>query len=496
MGRINNLNVDARGRHIVTPSQALAAEIAEFGGAFIDDHGTLNVYLTHERGRAAASTALNKQFKLFKRRPLPIHFINAQHSFRELENYEDAVKPYYNEASIVYLWVDEWKNRLRVGVDDKTLAEHVLRPVLARLGIPQSAVTIESTKRPVPATTHYLTDPVRPLVGGLMITDEASHPSTLTALVTLDGETLALVSSHAVDINGNGVTGQTVKQGLPIGTVSVNPAFTAMQYCPVAKCRYSDAALVALSATTNFAHLARPSTGIHYNGDPNVNATFDDTNLIELTEDGVWCIESYTCGIEFYPGDSASKIGQLTGWTGGKYLGLSSGVTGADGLHRFETIIVEGASEQGDSGGPILSKETNRIAGILWGGGIQIDGKPAFLGSTWPNISAELSGSPYRLHPATAKMLGWRAEWIHPPNCYDNPDAYSVYLIYGYPLGDGTYETASRYYMGDNWYYCNGYVNGYWQQSAEYQMCVEAFGGNCPCADHTVGNTNCDIREP
>lgn len=126
-----------------------------------------------------------------------------------------------------------------------------------------------------------------------------------------------------------------------------------------------------------------------------------------------------------------------------------------------------------------------------------LDNKPVFLFSPWFNVSLELTGSAYRLHTAPPKLLGYENWWMHPDACPDNPDAFDVYIVHGYPNGAAGYETTYRFYAGYTTYYCNGqFINGTFYNSSVWQACLSAFGGDCPCAFHTTGSSDCPAIEP
>jgi hypothetical protein len=92
-------------------------------------------------------------------------------------------------------------------------------------------------------------------------------------------------------------------------------------------------------------------------------------------------------------------------------------------------------------------------------------------------------------------MLGYEARWIHPEGCYSNPDAMNMYLIYGWPDGMEGYDTFTASWMGTTAYLCGSYVEGYYQQSSQFQSCRDKFGGDCWCAWNTVGSSSCLVRE-
>ncbi len=367
-----------------TPSQVLASRIPEFGGAFIDERGILKVYLTNSSATLAARLLIQDQLRAQRRPQLRFQFIPGTYSYARLESFIEVLLPFLGPSGTAYVWIDERRNRLRIGVATQ-IARARLTGAITQLNIPLGAIIIEDAKYPVALSQRNLNDQVRPLLGGLEV-GVIGRPGTLAAIVKLQGQTYALVSSHVADPTGNGGIGYETKQNAfttRIGTVAVNPAFTSSPNgCPTGgRCRYSDAALVLLDtgASYSFSSIAAPIGGPSYTGEG--PRDFDTAAPMQLASDPVSCPNNSPCTIDWYPGDSATKVGKTTGWTGGKYIGMATYIQAVDGLYRLENILVEGLALGGDSGAPIVSKARDKISGILWGGDIVIDGKNAFIGS-------------------------------------------------------------------------------------------------------------------
>jgi len=502
------MKVDARfhGHHPQTASELLAALIPEFGGAFIDDGGVLNIYVTDNSVIQGARLIVAEQLRRQGRSQLPVRFVPGKFSYAQLSSFVDALRPSLGPSSVASVWIDEWTNRLRIGYVSSSARPKIQR-VIAQLHLPLAAIVLEPGEFAKVTTTHDLNDFLRPILGGISVGKLGTNSrGTLAGLVTTGGQTYALVSSHVVDTQGNGSVGDAVVQPAllqsQIGTVAVNPRFeSTIAGCPQgARCRTSDAALVALygGTTYDFTSLASPFGGPAIVGPG--STTFDDGSPMHIATDGVTCQAFNGCSISYYPGDTASKVGVTTGWTGGKYLGLAAWVTGADGLTRLNNIMVEGVADEGDSGGPIIAKARNQLIGVVWGKGLPLPGgKNGFYGSTWPSVSQELAGTEYALHDTPPHILGYEQHMRHDSGCPDNPDAQNYYLITGYPDGSGFYEVTQSSYMGHTTYYCGfDYVNADYQQSAGWQACAAYYGTpyDCPCAMHAAGNSECTTFDP
>jgi hypothetical protein len=486
-----------QGRRLLTPSQALSTQVPSFGGAFIEG-GVLHVYLSSPTDLSAARGFVRTQLLAQRRGGMPVQFIQGEYSFRALETWVAELLPQIEKGGgIAFLWIDEWKNRLRIGVVNDE-ARSKVESAIHTLKIPSEGIIVESASYATPtaaAPGQHLRDEIAVLVGGVEIKVQSTHgqTGTLGAIVQLVGSTYALIASHVADSSGNGGGGTVLQDdvGRRIGIVTANPPWTASLGCSAGmKCRLSDAALVLLdrSVSSHFGAIARPSEGPVIGGSVGGSDSFNESNPIILTDDGIHCTVNGCLPIDMYPGDTASKVGITTGWTGGKYLGVAQYQTGSDGLTRVDVMLVEGVDRPGDSGAPVLSENLAKLVGIAFATGT-VSGKEVFLASPWISISEELTGSDYTLHSVPPYILGYEAHLMHPSECPDNPDAWNMYLIKGYPDGQGGYETGSSDYMGNTGYTCAGTTRyGDFQSSPLYKSCQDWFKDDyCPCAGHTSG---------
>ena len=103
-----------------------------------------------------------------------------------------------------------------------------------------------------------------------------------------------------------------------------------------------------------------------------------------------------------------------------------------------------------------------------------------------------------RPHIGVDQLLGFEQHVIHDSRCPGNPDAFDYYIIWGYPLGDGVYQTSRSEASGHTSYYCGGEtVNGNFSQFPAWQACESVYGpNNCPCAVMTAGGYNCTEFDP
>jgi len=128
----------------------LLVEVAQrapgFGGMFIDQEGSLSVYLLDVTQKTAAEATIAAVFGRDRIPPSGIRVLQGQYSFLQLKQWHDRLSPVVLAIPGVILTdIDEAKNRLRVGVERLKMTSRVEQQ-LAKLGIPREAVIIEETE--------------------------------------------------------------------------------------------------------------------------------------------------------------------------------------------------------------------------------------------------------------------------------------------------------------------------------------------------------------
>jgi len=122
-------------------SQLLGCVIPEFGGAFRDSTGTLNIYLTDLASLPRAQRIVHYELERQKRPELPVKFIKGQYSFQQFNSIIQQLLAYSHEG-IASVGIDEWINRLRIGyVTDDARAR--FENAIKALGIPREAIILE-----------------------------------------------------------------------------------------------------------------------------------------------------------------------------------------------------------------------------------------------------------------------------------------------------------------------------------------------------------------
>jgi hypothetical protein len=374
--RKSGINVSAASlRPSQVVSDRVALDVPGYGGAFVKN-GVLNVYLlptaNNEAGRAAARTAITDLLVAGNRPPMPIEFIPARHSLRELRAWERALMGIYHRAGVSRAQVDERNNRFDVTVTS-TLGEQDVRDAAARLGIPTEDVVVRTNEPPVVPFVD-LHDRVRPAGGGLAI-------STFVGGCTYGfnawindgvGGRYMVTNAHCVQASGfGGTTGTFVYQPASpaanqVGRVSRNPAATPnnVNCAPGDVCRESDAALVYTDATTAFPASSWDIGGISATTSrgvgPNSNGSTTISGRITLAN----------ASTIFFAGDTLEKIGATTGWTAGVVTATCVYHTSGGGGRMCNGVVAAGANH-GDSGSPVIWKDPQgawHLIGILWGG--------------------------------------------------------------------------------------------------------------------------------
>lgn len=393
---------------VIPGSVRLARVVPQFGGAYIDTSGVLNIALVDLPALKSAAVdqrqqLVSNELRSQGRSGLKFRFIPAHYTFQQLDTWRAAMSSLLGLDGVVFSEIAERENHIRVGVENASV-ETAISAGLDPLGIPRDAVVYDMAQSATP--TASLSDKVRPLQGGTRIWTW-KYPGwawqcSAGVNAIRSGVRYMIISAHcSYDVQSHTwATGTNVYQGPQngsgqgasspyyIGTVTLNPPFTSGMYgCPIgAKCRYSDAALVQLasSVTYSLGGIARPAGGPAMLPSTFGTLTIGTPATIDLA--------GTTVGL--YVGDFLSKIGATTGWTAGVLGALNRVQRGGDGFWRLGTGVVAAGDSIGDSGGPVMFESSQGeyfLAGTAWGSAYdQSSGQPVFLFSLWSNIDYEL----------------------------------------------------------------------------------------------------------
>jgi hypothetical protein len=392
----------------VTASDELAGSLAGFGGAFVAN-GVLNVYLTSEansdQGRAQARSAIKSLFAAGNRPEMPIQFLTANYSMRQLRSWEKALRQSYRHLRVNRAQVDERRNRFEISVDDQGAADE-LRSAAAVIGIPSEIVSIRvGDARVVPFTD--LTNKVRPAGGGLFIISLFTYQGvsyttgcTYGFNAKIDdgsGDRYMVTNAHCVEppeVFG-GLINAVVAQPdnlvtSKVGVVTSNPpsSRSAPGCAPGDSCRLSDAVLVKAD-NFRFPASAWDIGGINQTTARGVGPNSGGSTTINGR------ITIANASTIFFAGDTLDKVGSTTGWTAGVVTGTCVYHTDGVGGRICNGVVAAGANH-GDSGSPVFWKDpqgSTHLIGILWGGPDASPGHNSseFWFSRWDRIKQELS---------------------------------------------------------------------------------------------------------
>ena len=361
-------------------------DVPEFGGAFVDEKaGALHVWLT----RPSAGTAARVRGALATRLGLTaagtatvVH--RADYSFAQLKTWHDGMAEVLGTPGVTMTDIDDRTNRLTVGVEDAGLAASAVASVLAKVGIPQTAVTVVTAT----AVTPNLRDRTRPLHAGTQIQLGGGGNCTLGFPANRGGTFGFVTNSHcstirsAVDSGDYWQSTRPAGGGDTVGVETVDPAMFTGAGCPAGRsCRRSDANFV----RTN-------------NGAPISQGRIARAPIGSLDWNGTDTFRINTVG-QAFNGDAVQKVGRTTGRTAGPVTStcVNSNVAGT----TFTMLCQDRASYTaggGDSGSPVFVLTNNpapndvRAVGIHWGTGA-VGGVPSSVYSPFFQVREELGES-------------------------------------------------------------------------------------------------------
>ena len=364
-----------------TPDQhSLARAIPAFGGLFLED-GVPTAYLTDPSQRGAVEQALAGFLADRGLAASELRVRQGRFSYRQLEDFFERARPeVFAAPGGVFADLDEAANRVTLGVEDAAAAARV-RSGVAALGLPDGAVEVEITSPILPMQT--LRDRFDPIPAGVQI-HFGNYLCSIGIIAEVAGQSYFVTASHCTNHQG-GVEGTEYYQplssvdGTVIGIEVADPAYYNFNQgpCPYAgaKCRRSDAALVASTGARDYAlgSIAEPSGGITWSGGYlNVSGKASGNGIV---------------------GDTRHKVGRTTGYTTGEVTAscVDTGVFGSpivllcqDWVEAPGTTIVDA----GDSGSVVFAGAGNVTWwGILWGG--SSDGSTFIYGPV-DNVEEEL----------------------------------------------------------------------------------------------------------
>jgi hypothetical protein len=354
---------------IVTEDDRLAAvgrQVPGFGGMFFDQDGTLQVYMSGQKGPLSATSMAFLEDVIAREigggerlssRGMEIR--EGQYDFLSLHRWQQQMTPEVLAIpGVVSTDNDEGKNRLHIGITDTAVREEVEKH-LSNLGIPPEAAVFTETKPMEP----YLRSRRRPLRGGLQI-NFGNFLCTLGFIAVRNGVTGYVTNSHCTTTQGgvqNTVEHQPSASGTTnrVGIEIADPTYFSGSGCPAGRvCRRSDSSFIQVphpsgpAVTTARGTIARPAVN---------SFTWNGVDIFNITSEGSALV-----------GQAVTKVGRTTGRTAGtvSQTCVNTNVSGTNITQLCQTFANYG-NAGGDSGSPVFRITTLPnvvLVGINWGG--------------------------------------------------------------------------------------------------------------------------------
>jgi hypothetical protein len=346
---------------------AIARQVPGFGGMYLDQDGTMKVYMVGQKEPANANLISSLDDVIIREigggerlTHSGVEIIEGQYSFLDLHSWHQELSPaVLSLPGVVFTDLDEKTNRLRVGVTDSKEVLEAVEKSLAGLSVPREAVVISETKPIIP----YLRNFRRPLRGGLQI-NFGNFLCTLGFIAVRNGVNGYVTNSHCTTTQGgvqNTVEHQPIASGTTnrVGIEIADPTYFSGSGCPAGRvCRRSDSSFIQVPHPSGPAvaiargTIARPAVNsFNWNGVDIFNITGEADPLV---------------------GQSVTKVGRTTGRTAGtvQQTCVNVNVSGTNITQLCQSISNYG-NAGGDSGSPVFritSLPSVILVGINWGG--------------------------------------------------------------------------------------------------------------------------------
>ncbi len=332
----------------------MSREIPGFGGMFVDNAGSLTVYM--QDTSRAPEVRMRLDLQALGRR---IRVVPGQYNFEELYRWRSELNDVMAEPGVVFTDIDERRNRVVIGIDEKadpsTFA--LLDSLRAATSAPREAVIVE---RVAPFhNLQTLRQSFRPIPNGVQIAFD-NFLCTLGYNAIRQGVQGFVTNSHCSTVQGQ-MNSTVYFQPLPgtpaIGVEAVDPPFLAGGQCPPGRlCRFSD---------TLFARYNSPALAQNW-------MVARPTALGSITVNPAaprWTVAAVG-GVA--AGAVVNKVGRTTGWSQGAVIASCVNVNAAGTTFTLLCQnVVNAAVGGGDSGSPVFTLQQNPSithVGILWGG--------------------------------------------------------------------------------------------------------------------------------
>jgi hypothetical protein len=345
---------------------AIARQVPGFGGLYLDQDGTMKVYMEGQKGPvndnliSSLEGVITREIGGGERLTHSgVEVIEGQYGFLDLQSWHQELSPaVLSIPGVVSTDIDEKTNRLRIGVTSKEVLEAVEKS-LAGLSVPREAVVFSETKPIDP----YLRNFRRPLRGGLQI-NFGNFLCTLGFIAVRNGVNGYVTNSHCTTTQGgvqNTVEHQPIASGTTnrVGIEIADPTYFSGSGCPAGRvCRRSDSSFIQVP------HPSGPAVAIARGtiARPAVNSfTWNGVDIFNITGEADPLV-----------GQAVTKVGRTTGRTAGtvQQTCVNVNVSGTN-ITQLCQSIANYANAGGDSGSPVFRITTLPsvvLVGINWGG--------------------------------------------------------------------------------------------------------------------------------
>ncbi len=296
----------------------------------------------------------------------------VKYDFAELYTYKKSLRDIMSEPGVVYVDLDEKKNKVVVAVDqNKSNRSNLIaegkaatKAVADLYGIPEDAIELMETE-PV-SNFANLRSRLRPAPGGMQVIRSAGGECTMGLVVQVGTINGFITNSHCTNVQG-GVENTpfyqpTISSSNLIGREVRDPNYVTGGGCPAGRrCRGSDSALVQFTGNNmglgQWGYMARP---------PCSNCNNINISTVRPRFDMVYNNRSFSVG------DTVQKVGRTTGWTKGPVTNtcMDVNVGGTNITLLCQAAATLGATF-GDSGSLVMRgslKYRRKMTGLMWGG--------------------------------------------------------------------------------------------------------------------------------
>lgn len=121
-------------------------QVPGFGGMFIDRQGRLAVYLLDTSQLGAARAAIEAVFGADSVPAAGVRALQGQYVVSQLKAWSEKAAPLLELPGVTAVDLDEARNRIAIGVEQKFRTRAVER-ALSAIAIPRHAVTIQVTEK-------------------------------------------------------------------------------------------------------------------------------------------------------------------------------------------------------------------------------------------------------------------------------------------------------------------------------------------------------------